>query len=221
VDPFFTVDRAATALVCVTLAAAVLVEWAITLSERVRSEPRLSRRFVLAATTLREVTLLATGERRDEDRSTKWVLQGSVVVGLVLAWEAQAHLTEFAFSVRGWAPTILGVALMWAGIGLRGWAIATLGRFFRRDIQVAAGQTVVRAGPYAAIRHPADTGNLLVYAGVGVILENWASVAAMVVVPLLGHIRRITVEEAMLAERLGEPYREYAATTARLLPGVW
>ena len=50
---------------------------------------------------------------------------------------------------------------MWAGIGLRGWAIGTLGRFFRRDIQVADDQVVVRAGPYAAIRHPSYAGNLL------------------------------------------------------------
>jgi protein-S-isoprenylcysteine O-methyltransferase Ste14 len=54
-----------------------------------------------------------------------------------------------------------------------------------------------------------------------VILENWASVAAMVVVPLAGLVRRITVEEAMLADSLGEPYRDYAATTSRLVPGVW
>jgi protein-S-isoprenylcysteine O-methyltransferase len=47
---------------------------------------------------------------------------------------------------------------MWAGIGLRAWAIATLGRFFRRDIQVAGDQVVVRTGPYAAIRHPPTRG---------------------------------------------------------------
>jgi hypothetical protein len=42
-------------------------------------------------------------------------------------------------------PTAIGVAVMWAGIGLRAWAIPTLGRFFRRDIQVA-GDQVVRTG---------------------------------------------------------------------------
>jgi hypothetical protein len=157
VDPFFTVDRAATALVCVTLAPAVLVEWAITLSERVRSEPRLSRRFVPAAATLREVTLLATGERRDEHRSTKWVLQGSVVVGLGagVGGPGTPHGVRVLRARMGADDP--GRRGHGAGIGLRGWAIATLGRFFRRDIQAAAGQTVVRAGPYAAIRHPAYT----------------------------------------------------------------
>ena len=97
----------------------------------------------------------------------------------------------------------------------------TLGRFFRRDVQVAADQAVVRSGPYAAIRHPAYTGNLLMYAGIGILLANWGSLAALVVVPLAGHMRRIAVEEAVLAGRLGEPYREYALGTARLIPRVW
>ena len=48
--------------------------------------------------------------------------------------------------VGGWAATIGGLCVIWAGILLRGWAI-------------------VRSGPCAAIRHPAYTGNLLMYAG--------------------------------------------------------
>jgi protein-S-isoprenylcysteine O-methyltransferase Ste14 len=50
---------------------------------------------------------------------------------------------------------------------------------------------------------------------------NWASLAALVVIPVLGHLPRIVVEDALLADRLGEPYRAYARTTAPLVPGVW
>ena len=85
----------------------------------------------------------------------------------------------------------------------------------------AAHQVVVRAGPYAAIRHPSYAGNLLTLAGFGIVLENWASLAAVVVIPLVAHLPRIRVEDALLVDRLGDPYREYAATTARLVPGVW
>ena len=219
--PFFAQNDLAGGLVAATAIAAVLVEWAVTLRERTADEPRSWRRLLLAAATLREVTLLRTGERRSEDRNTKWVLVGSAVAGLVLAVEAARHAPSLAFAVTGWAPTMIGVAAIWAGILIRGWAIATLGRFFRRDIQVAAGQSVVRSGPYAAIRHPAYAGNLLMYAGVGVLLANWGSLAALVVVPLAGHMRRIGVEEAVMVGRLGEPYREYAGGTARLIPRVW
>jgi hypothetical protein len=99
--------------------------------------------------------------------------------------------------------------------------VAALSRYFRRDIQVAQDQLVVRAGPYAAVRHPAYAGNLLMLAGLGVALANWASLAALVVIPVAGHLPRIRVEDALLIDRLGDPYRDYAATTARLVPGVW
>jgi protein-S-isoprenylcysteine O-methyltransferase Ste14 len=221
VKPFFQEDGAAGALVAVTLAAAVLVEWGVTVRERAAGEERFGRRAAVAARTLREVTLVRTGERRAEDRNTKWALVGSVAAGLVLAIVAQRALPSLAFPDTGWAPIAVGVAVMWVGIALRMWAIVTLGRLFRRDIQVAADQVVVRTGPYAVIRHPSYAGNLLMLAGFGIVLANWASLAAVVVIPVAGHLPRIRVEDALLIDRLGDPYREYAATTARLVPKVW
>ena len=219
--PFFQQDAAAGAVVGATLAAAVLVEWGVTLRERAAGEGRQDRRAAAAARTLREVTLFRTGERHEEDRNTKWALVGSVAAGLVVGVLAQRGAPGLAFPDTGWTPTATGAAVLWAGIGLRAWAIATLGRFFRRDIQVADDQVVIRAGPYAAIRHPSYAGNLLMLAGFGIVLANWASLAALVVIPALGHLPRILVEDALLIDRLGEPYRAYAATTARLVPGVW
>jgi protein-S-isoprenylcysteine O-methyltransferase Ste14 len=221
VKPFFATNNLAGALVVATMIAAVFAEWAVTLCERDAGERSLGRSILLAAATLREVTLLRTGERRSEDRNTKWVLVGSGAVALALAWVAHQRLPGLAFPATGWVPTLLGLVVVWAGIGLRGWAIVTLGRFFRRDVQVAADQVVVRSGPYAAIRHPAYTGNLLIYAGAGLLLANWASLAALVVIPLLGLTPRIAVEESLLQARLGGPYRQYAGETSRLIPHLW
>ena len=78
VKPFFQQDTAAGVLVGVTLAAAVVVEWGVTLRERTAGEGRPGKRAAVAARTLREVTLFRTGERREEDRNTKWALVGSV-----------------------------------------------------------------------------------------------------------------------------------------------
>jgi protein-S-isoprenylcysteine O-methyltransferase Ste14 len=41
------------------------------------------------------------------------------------------------------------------------------------------------------------------------------------VVPLLGLLPRIAVEEAELVRVLGEQYRDYQKTTRRLIPGLW
>jgi len=183
VKPYFQQNTAAGVLVGVTLAAAVVVEWGVTVRERTAGERRPGRRLAVAARMLRGVTLFRAGERHEEDRNTKWVLVTSVAGGLVLGGIAQRVLPGLAFTDTGWTPTVVGAAVMWAGIGLRVWAIATLGRFFRRDVQVAADQVVVRAGPYTAIRHPAYAGNLLMLAGFGIVLANWASLAALVVIP--------------------------------------
>src|ERR1035437_7867507 len=51
-------------------------------------------------------------------------------------------------------PVVAGIVLMAAGIGLRIWSIATLGRFFQYWIQVQPGHRVVTGGPYRYVRHP-------------------------------------------------------------------
>jgi protein-S-isoprenylcysteine O-methyltransferase Ste14 len=110
---------------------------------------------------------------------------------------------------------------MWAGIALRVWGVATLGRFFRRVVVVQEGHHVVTAGPYHWLRHPAYAGNLLSYLGLGVALGNWLSIGACVAIPVVAHLPRIQVEEATLTEALGEEYRAYARRTARLIPRIW
>ncbi len=94
-------------------------------------------------------------------------------------------------------------------------------RYFTRNLQVAAGQTVVVDGPYEHLRHPSYTGAILMFAGVGIGLANALGLAACVVLPAIGFVRRIPREEALLRRELGEPYAEYASHTPRLLPGVW
>ncbi len=43
----------------------------------------------------------------------------------------------------------------------------------------------------------------------------------VVVVPTVGFVYRIRVEERALLDGLGEPYRRFAADRARLIPGQW
>ena len=59
------------------------------------------------------------------------------------------------------------------------------------------------------------------YTGVGIGLGNASSLAACLLLPAIGHIRRIPREEALLAQSLGAPYAEYQRRTRRLVPGVW
>jgi Isoprenylcysteine carboxyl methyltransferase (ICMT) family len=108
-----------------------------------------------------------------------------------------------------------------AGIAFRQWAVAVLGRFFTVDVRVHPGQTVVEQGPYRWLRHPSYTGLIATFLGLGLALDNWAALAVLAVLPTAGLVYRIHFEERALLDGLGEPYRRFAASRPRLLPGVW
>lgn len=115
----------------------------------------------------------------------------------------------------------VGLVLIWAGIGLRWWSFRTLGRYFTFKVMTSPDQQVITAGPYRFVRHPSYAAILVVLIGIGVVLGNWLSLAVLVVLPLIGFIRRMQVEEAALARTLGSSYTSYASHHKRLIPGVW
>ena len=197
----------------------------MTLRERIRTTLRpnaaLGARIRLGLQTLVETTTVRTQDNAPADRGTKYVLAGSLVIAIAAGWTVARHVPSLEVPGNGWAWVLVGVAIIWLGIGLRVWAIAVLGRFFRRDVLIQEGHEVVTAGPFRVVRHPAYAGNLLAAVGLGIALGNTLALVILVVVPLLGHIPRIRVEEAELTRALGEPYHRYAQTTARIIPGIW
>ena len=116
---------------------------------------------------------------------------------------------------------IVGLIIAWVGMLLRLWAVLTLGRSFTTTVVVRAEQTVVTGGPYRFVRHPSYLGVLILLFGFGLSLGDLASAAAMVVLPTLGLLWRIKVEEAALRAELGDSYIEYCEGHARLIPGIW
>jgi protein-S-isoprenylcysteine O-methyltransferase Ste14 len=224
VKPFLEEHGAATGLLVATLLGGLVAEWAVTARERMETElgdTAGSSRARVAAQALVEVATTRTPGKAEQDRRTKTILVLGMLAGLLLAVLAAQRFPGLTLPGDGWVWVVLGLALCAAGLALRVWAVASLGRFFRRDVVVQEGHAVVEDGPYRRIRHPAYAGNLLVALGVGIALANWLSIAALVVVPLLGHLPRIRVEEHALESELGEPYRRYEARTARLVPGIW
>jgi protein-S-isoprenylcysteine O-methyltransferase Ste14 len=152
------------------------------------------------------------------DRGTRVVIVTTLGAAIVAAVGAQSVATELQLP----APLrTAGVAVMWLGLALRVWAIASLGASFRTTVEVEPGQAVVSSGPYRWIRHPSYAGLLLIVAGFGAALGNWLSLAACVVLPLPAIGWRIHVEEAELGRVLGQAYRMYQSGRARLIPRLW
>ncbi len=118
-------------------------------------------------------------------------------------------------------PVIAGIALIAAGIGLRAWSIATLGRFFQYRIEVQTGHRVVADGPYRYVRHPSYSGMALVLCGIGLATGDVLSLVAVAVLGGAGLAVRIRAEERQLVDALGAPYERFAAKRKRFVPGVW
>lgn len=100
--------------------------------------------------------------------------------------------------------------MMAIGEGLRLWAVGHIGRKSRTR-EDSVGE-LAKTGPYAHLRNPLYVGNLLLFAGIGVVLWPW-----MLSLPLmiLYYQQIIRWEEENLLKSLGEPYRRYLEEVPR------
>lgn len=154
------------------------------------------------------------------DRRSLLLLQAIAAAGILVAAAAVRGVPVAAFP---YSPAVMAVsiALVWAGIGLRWWSFRTLGRYFTFRVMTSPDQPVITTGPYRFLRHPSYLGFLLILGGIGLGYGNWLSLAAITLIPLIGFINRIRVEEAALATALGSDYVTYATGRKRLIPFVW
>jgi protein-S-isoprenylcysteine O-methyltransferase Ste14 len=154
------------------------------------------------------------------DRGTKQIALVAILGGIAAAWIIGKH-TDLGTGANAWPALVVAVALILLGGAVRTWAVIALGRFFRREVTIEEGQTVVRRGPYRLIRHPAYLGTIVSLLGIGLALGGWLGAVAAAAITFVGFLPRIRVEEAALTNALGQAYRDYASTTARLVPRVW
>jgi protein-S-isoprenylcysteine O-methyltransferase Ste14 len=160
---------------------------------------------------------------RSGQRVERWslLIVVAAVVGGMVSGIKLASWNSAAIGAGRFPLFVLGLVLMASGVIVRQWAILVLGRFFTVDVRVHPDQTVVDRGPYRWVRHPAYSGLIVFFLGVGLALSNWASLAVLALLPTAGLLVRIRSEERALAAALGEEYRRYASTRRRLFPGVW
>lgn len=168
--------------------------------------------------------LLATRTRNSaghvQDRGSIYVLW-TVIAGSIWAssWYAMTHpLGRFA---GGQPIRIASLAMLALGLAIRWAAIFSLGRAFSVNVAIHADQKLYRRGLFALVRHPSYTGMLLIFAALGLRLQNWISLAIAIVLPLFALLYRMKVEEQALSLAFGEEYENYRHTTKRLIPGLY
>jgi protein-S-isoprenylcysteine O-methyltransferase Ste14 len=151
-----------------------------------------------------------------QDNGSNLVLRVSLYVSIIIAFFLALNNTAML------PPWFFypGIVLIVIGILVRQWAIFTLGRFFTLTVGTQKDQKVVDYGPYRFIRHPSYLGLLITLLGIGVALQSWEGILAIVVISGLAIGYRIHIEEKVMVSELGDDYVQYMKRTRRLIPFV-
>lgn len=122
--------------------------------------------------------------------------------------------------------TLLGTSLVSLGALLRLTCFRTLGPLFTFDLTILPKHTLVTAGPYAYVRHPAYTGSLAMIAGLALVnltRGSWLAGCGCVrggTLKLVGcvwwawwlavGVKRCRAEDAELRKTFGREWEAYA-----------
>lgn len=174
--------------------------------------------WVVFEAVMRTIQRLRTTEPSDDH---SYLILLPCIAGSIIAAEVLGRRGRLLWPGGLDWPFVAGIVLIVAGIGLRAWSIASLGRFFQYRIRVQSGHQVVTKGPYRHVRHPSYTGIALVLAGIALACDDVWALLAVAVLGGLGLYVRIRAEERQLTEALGDEYEHFAAGRKRLVPGVW
>lgn len=152
--------------------------------------------------------------------SIKLIVAGGQLGGLA------AFLTAFFWSsatimVERTGVYWLGIILLIAAGILRRHCFRMLGESFTGVVLVNANQPIVERGAYKWIRHPSYSAAYLLYFALGLVLTNWSSIIELVVAAIVMYTYRISVEERVLVENLGDPYVQYQRRTKKLIPFLY
>jgi protein-S-isoprenylcysteine O-methyltransferase Ste14 len=117
------------------------------------------------------------------------------------------------------ASLVIGFAVAFVGEIIRFWGVSIAGAETRTTGTVG-GTFLIMTGPFAYVRNPLYLGNMLLYAGVGVMsmaLFPWLLIAALVWFYLQYYLI-VTSEEGYLSGQFGSDYACYCRHVRRFLP---
>lgn len=153
-----------------------------------------------------------------EDRSSVWIILLLSLVAIVvpiLEWRF-FHFEQLHAGAVG-----MGLFIILLGIGVRVWAINTLGKYFTATVTIQNEHRLVQQGPYQLVRHPSYLGAFLAFVGSAVVLESWYGLIISIICMLLAYHYRIVQEEKALVGAFGQEYRLFQQKTKKMIPYIW
>lgn len=155
-----------------------------------------------------------------QDKSSLRFLWTSIIVSIACGILLSISRVG-AMSTGRYYVAVSGLVLIVVGLVVRWTAILTLWKYFTVDVSIVGDHKIVSTGLYKFLRHPAYTGSLLSFLGLGLVFLNWLSLIVVVVPITAAFVYRIKVEERALVMFFGDQYVRYCATTKRLIPGIY
>jgi protein-S-isoprenylcysteine O-methyltransferase Ste14 len=140
----------------------------------------------------------------------------SVNLGILIGLQRIGH---FEFGSRFFP--IAGITLIICGLFVRWFAILSLKNQFTVDVSIRKDHRMVKKGIYRFVRHPAYTGSLLSFFGLGLCFSNYLSMVIISVPVCAAFLHRVRIEEEALIRAFGSEYLDYRASTNRFLPGIY
>jgi protein-S-isoprenylcysteine O-methyltransferase Ste14 len=155
-----------------------------------------------------------------KDSGSLKVILAGMWVALLLAF-LLAFIKAWAFPPRWQLPLfVTGVLMIVLGSLLRRYCWRTLGEYFTGDVKARADQPVISSGPYRWVRHPSYTAGMVMFIGIGLALGSWLSFVLLTIATIATYGYRVTVEERVLLETIGEPYRNFMKERKRFIPYI-
>jgi protein-S-isoprenylcysteine O-methyltransferase Ste14 len=135
-----------------------------------------------------------------------------------LAWLAMeiSRLGIASFSVATPAVIVVGALAAAIGMVLRVWGAAFLGYGIVHHADMQSG-AVMAEGPFRYVRNPLYLGGWFMMLAICLLMTPSGALFTMALVTFF-YLRLILGEEAFLAAKLGDPYKEYLRATPRLVP---
>lgn len=135
-------------------------------------------------------------------------------LGFMLSFHGRWGINEFQFY-------FLGLFIIFVGSVIRWLSIYKLKKAFTVDVAIGAEHKLKTNGLYKVVRHPSYLGLWLIMIGFAIGMNSFLS-AVFIIIPMFLVIHyRIVVEEKVLLEAFGEEYKQYQASTKRLIPWVY
>lgn len=164
------------------------------------------------------------GAARDSSRDRGSTFFVIMILGVGIALGLNLPHVAPQFNIRNFFAAFfaLGIALIFAGILFRFWAIQTLGRFFRTRVMIQEQHQLITGGPYKYLRNPSYSAILVILIGFGFGIGNWLSILVFFAAGIIAYGLRVAlVEERALAEQFGKEFQDYKKKTWALIPFIW